>query len=104
LHERLVVEDDVVDLVQRGARLLEAVGQRLRREARVVLAPREALFLRGGDDAAVLDQRGGAVVVVGRDAEDAGHRRRSRGDAPGRALPATGGPAQAPAATARSWS
>ena len=36
-----------------------------------MLLAREALFLRGRDDAAVLDQARGRVVVVGGDAEDA---------------------------------
>ena len=38
---------------------------------RVVLLAREALLLRRGHDAAVLDQAGGRVVVVGGDAENA---------------------------------
>ena len=36
-------------------------------------------FLRGGDDAAVLDQRRGAVVIEGGDSEDA-HRLTNRVD------------------------
>ena len=42
----------------------------LRRKARVVLLAREALFLRRGDDAPVLDEAGGRVVVVGGDPEN----------------------------------
>ena len=41
--------------------------------AGVVLLPGEALLLRGRDDPAVLDQRRGAVVIEGGNAEDA-HR------------------------------
>ncbi len=40
------------------------------RKRRVVLAPRQALFLHGADRHAVDDERGGRVVVVGGDAED----------------------------------
>ena len=43
----------------------------MRGKAGVVLLAREALFLRGGDDLAVRDERGGAVVIERRDAEDA---------------------------------
>ena len=53
LQQRLVVEDDVVELLDLEAGLLQAVVRRVRREAVVVLDAREALFLRGGDDVAV---------------------------------------------------
>ena len=49
-----------------------------RGKARVVLLAREALFLRGGDDLAVLDQGRGAVVVEGGDAQDAHAAQRPR--------------------------
>ena len=39
----------------------------------VVLAPGKTFLLRGGDDAAVLDQRRGAVVIERGNAENA-HR------------------------------
>ena len=45
-------------------------------ESRVVLLAGEALFLRGGYDAAVFDEAGGGVVVVRRDAQDAGWQKR----------------------------
>ena len=48
----------------------QAVRDGLVRERGVVLLAREALFLRGGDDLAVAEQAGGAVVIEGRDAED----------------------------------
>ena len=73
--ERLVVEADVVDRLGRDARLLQAVIDGVDGEALVVLLAREALFLSGGDDLAILDQRGRAVVIVGRDAKDEGHGR-----------------------------
>jgi len=45
--ELLVVEDDVVDLIQRDSRLAQIVLDRVRREARVVLLAREPLLLSG---------------------------------------------------------
>jgi hypothetical protein len=36
----------------------------------IVLYPREALFLRGGDDVPVRDECGSAIVIEGGDAED----------------------------------
>src|SRR4029079_15834156 len=53
LEERLVVDRDEVDLGRPRARRLQARGDRVVREARVVLLAREALFLRGGRDLAV---------------------------------------------------
>jgi hypothetical protein len=80
LDERLLVEHDRVDLGQRDAALAEAIAHGVRREAGVVLAAREALFLRGRDGRPVHHERGGAVVVVGRDPENAhaGSRRACR--------------------------
>ena len=40
----------------------------------VVLLAGEALFLRGGDDLAVDDQRRGGVVIERRDSQDCAHR------------------------------
>jgi hypothetical protein len=71
LQERLVVEGDVVDVGQLDAGLVEAVLHGVLREARIVLLAREALLLRGADEMAVLDQRGGAVMIESRDAEHA---------------------------------
>ena len=50
--------------------LVQAPGDGVVWKGGVVLLAGEALFLRGGDDAAVLDQRGRAVVVEGRYTED----------------------------------
>ncbi len=73
LEEGLVVEGDVIDRLDVGPAFGEAIVDRVARKARVVLAPAEALLLRGGDDAPVLDQRRGAVVVEGGNSEDS-HR------------------------------
>ena len=52
---------------------VEAVFDRLRRKARVVLLPGEPLLLRGRDDLAVADERRGAVVVVRGNPENGRH-------------------------------
>src|SRR6185503_17889648 len=70
LQERLVVRGGVVDVGQLDAGLAEAVVDRLLREGRVVLLAGEALFLSGGNELAVLDQRGSAVVIEGGDPQD----------------------------------
>ncbi len=72
LQERLVVEDDVVDVVELDAGLRRGnTAIALCGKAGIVLLAREALLLRGRDDLAVLDQRRGAVVIEGRNPEDA---------------------------------
>jgi hypothetical protein len=71
LEERLVVEHHMVDVPQGGPPLLEAIADRVPRKPRIVLLAGEALLLGGCDNATVLDQRGRAVVVEGRDPEDA---------------------------------
>src|SRR5262249_35638874 len=71
LEERLVVEHDVVDRVQVYSRLAQAVLDGMARKARVVLLSGKALFLGGSRDLAVSDERGGAVVIERRNAEDA---------------------------------
>jgi hypothetical protein len=95
LEQRLVVEDDPVQAATVAADppRLQAVAHRAGRETGVVLEPRETLLLRRRDDAAVLDQAGGRVVVVAGDAEElhvaaglrtAGGRPRGRAGGPGR--------------------
>src|SRR3954465_11421562 len=73
LQEWLVVEHDMVERLHGDAGFGKAGSDGVVWKRRVVLLPREALLLRGGDDAAVLDQRRGAVVIEGGDTEDA-HR------------------------------
>src|SRR5207237_8578223 len=70
LHERLLVEDYVVEVARAQLGLGQAEVDGLARERGVVLLSREALFLGGGDELAVDEQRGGGVVVVAADAED----------------------------------
>jgi hypothetical protein len=71
LEERLVVEHDPVDVLELNAGLLQAIVDGEPRIAGVELLAGEALFLRGGNEPAVLDDRRGAVVIEGGEAEDA---------------------------------
>src|SRR4029079_18822577 len=72
LPQGLLVEDDVIEVALLQPRLVQAIANGERRKARIVLLPREPLFLRGGHDVAVDHQGGGAVVIEGGDAEDRG--------------------------------
>ena len=56
-------------LLAADARLAQAEGQGLRRKGGVVALAGEALLLRSTHKAAVLNERRGAVVIEGRDAE-----------------------------------
>src|SRR3954471_15165603 len=71
LEERLVVEHDVIDVLERRAGGIEAILDRAAGKALVEFLARKALLLRGGDHAPILDQRGGAVVIEGGDSEQA---------------------------------
>ena len=53
LHERFVVKNNAVDMVDGYAAFVEAIGDGGRWEACVVLLPRETFFLGGGDYIAV---------------------------------------------------
>ena len=77
LHERLVVERHVVELLGGEPSRLEAVARGVRGKLRVVLLAGEALLLRGGDDLPVDEKTRGRVVVVGRQAEDRRHGTRT---------------------------
>src|SRR5262245_24823327 len=69
-EKRLVVEHDVVDVPTTVTGFRQAVADGMRRKVAVVLLSGEALLLRGGDDVAVVDERGGTVVIKSRDAEN----------------------------------
>jgi len=84
--QRFFVEDDVGDVGRRLPALAQAVLDGTRRKGRVVLSSGESFFLRCGDDFAVNDKTGRAVVVERRDPENGGY---DRGPAPApRPLPA----------------
>ena len=67
LEERLVVEDDESTSLEAMPPSAQAIGDGVCGKAGIVLLAREALLLRGGDDCAIHDERGGAVVVEGGD-------------------------------------
>src|SRR5262249_34184454 len=69
--ERLFKEAHVVDAVEVATARLEAIADGIRREGGVVFLAREALLLGCSEDAPVLDQRRGAVVIEGRYAKNA---------------------------------
>src|SRR2546426_607580 len=70
LEERLVVKADVRELGRCDSGHLKAVPHRVPWKRRVALLAREALFLRRGDDLAVSEQAGGAVVIERREAKN----------------------------------
>src|SRR5262245_32639574 len=70
LADGLVVEADGTQLIDPDAGLAQAIGHRLLWKPRITLLARESLFGRSRDDLAVAHNGGGAVVVVGRDAQD----------------------------------
>ena len=75
LEKRLVIEDDVIHLGEAAPGRSQAILDGAAREARVVFPSGEALLLGGGHDAPVVDERSRAVVIEGRDTEDAQARR-----------------------------
>jgi hypothetical protein len=85
LGQGLFVEADVVQVVCLDASLGQTVFDSFSRKTMIVFDPAEALLLGRGDDLAIDDQRGGRVVIEGRDAEDGGHATVLREEAgPGR--------------------
>src|SRR6266581_613710 len=70
-EERLFVEHDVVEFGRLDIGRGKTIANRRHWKIRIVLAARKTLFLGSGDDLAVHQQGGGAVVVECRDAEDA---------------------------------
>ena len=73
LQKRLVVENDGVEIGKTAPRLLQAIVDRGERKAGIVFFLAEPFFLGCTDDSSVRDNRGSAVVVQRRDAENA-HR------------------------------
>src|SRR5215831_12904736 len=69
-QKRLVVERHRGKVFVFEASFLEHKTASIDRERRVVLPPREAFFLCGGNNLAVDEERRGTIVVVGRYAED----------------------------------
>src|SRR5687768_4203015 len=69
--ERLVVEDNKIDVAEPDLRVVEAIAHGVGRKTRVVLAAAESLLLRRRDDLSVDDQHGSAVVIERGQTEDA---------------------------------
>jgi hypothetical protein len=53
----------MIDSIEADAGSLQTITQGMVRESGVVLLAGEALFLGGGDDASILNERGGTVVI-----------------------------------------
>ncbi len=68
--QRLLVEDDVVDVAPASPACAETILNGVGGKAGIMLLAGEPLLLRGGDDVAIHDESGGAVVVEGRNAEN----------------------------------
>ena len=75
LDERLVVEDDPVDVAKTQVFRFQAITDGVFGKARVMLLAAEAFLLRRGHQFAVLQQGGSTVMVVSRNAENAGRLR-----------------------------
>jgi hypothetical protein len=71
LEEWLVVKHHVVDVAQSGAGRFQAIANRLMRKAFVELLAREAFLMGRGDDFAVADESGGAIMVICGDPKNA---------------------------------
>src|SRR5262249_8825255 len=80
--QRLFVKRDIVKIAGAQPRLSKAVPTRLEWKASVVLLTTESLLLRHGNNLTVNDQRGGAIVIESRDAENRGHFLRTAGAKP----------------------
>ncbi len=70
LDERLVVEDHIVEIAHADAPLLEAIPDGALGDRRIVALSREALFVGGGHQPAVLHEGCRGVVVEAGDAQD----------------------------------
>src|ERR1700730_11639986 len=71
LDKRLLVKNDVIELVESQAALVETIANGKLGIARVLLFAGKPLFLRRSNDMTVLDQRRSTVVIKGRDPENA---------------------------------
>ena len=70
LEQRLVIESHVLKVFDPDPGLSQAVLDGARGEGWITFLPRKALLGGGGDDVAVTDEAGRAVVVEGRDSEN----------------------------------
>ena len=79
--QRLFVEDDVVNLIDRDAGMLDAPSGSSNRYGRIVLESAEPLFAGRGNDHTVAYQCRGRVMVLGRNSEDCDRHDRRRNSA-----------------------
>ena len=75
--DRFVVKHNRIEIGQADAALLQTKTDSVFGKAFVVFAARKAFLLRGGNDPAIDQQRGGRVVVISGDAEEGAHALRS---------------------------
>ena len=68
----LVVENDMVDVIQLESCFVKAIFDGAAREAGIVLFAGKTFLLGGGNDAAVDQQYGSTVVIIGGYSQDAG--------------------------------
>ena len=64
-------------IIQLQTGFLEHIVHSIARIACIVLPAAEALLLSGSDDVTIDDERGGAVMIVGRYPENSRHARRA---------------------------
>src|SRR6266850_1816181 len=70
LQQRLVVEADIRKIVRSDSLRIKTILYRVARKVRIMLLARESFLLRSRHNLSVLEQARGAVVVIGRDAEN----------------------------------
>ena len=66
----VLIDGHMIDIRERNAAFIEAIGDGLRREARPMLDATEALLLGRGDENAVAHERGRRVAVEGVETEN----------------------------------
>src|SRR5688500_1992706 len=87
LQERLVVEDDLVEVLEIASARVKAVSNRAGWEARIMLQAGESFLLHCGNQGPIMHKCRSAVMIEGRDAENLhplrrGCTRRGRGLSP----------------------
>ena len=72
--------DDMIDAIEVAAALIETIADRVFRKRRIMLLAGEPFFLSSGNNLAVLQECGGAVVIERGNAQNA-HWRNLSGEA-----------------------
>ncbi len=63
LEQRFVVKGNCVESIEARAGVVQTEAHRVSRKARVVLLSGKALFLRGGDNFTIFNDRRGGVMI-----------------------------------------